>query len=183
MISGNLSTKSLTSVVPPNLLITDSEYLQTHLVAVPISSTKDFFRSYETLCPWIVPRSAYHIAQDDEYSLYSVTTFKKSGQEFIHKVREQKWIPRDFKTKEGGANDERQEVDRASRQEKQLWGEALRLGHTGWGEAVQGWMHVLALRVFVETVLRYGLPLSFVCGIIKVSLRTIVACLIELYSL
>ena len=30
------------------------------------------------------------------------------------------------------------------------------------------WIHVLVLRVFVETVLRYGLPLSFVCGLVKV---------------
>jgi hypothetical protein len=33
------------------------------------------------------------------------------------------------------------------------------------------WIHVLALRVFVETVLRYGLPLDFVAGIVQVSSR------------
>ena len=34
------------------------------------------------------------------------------------------------------------------------------------------WVHVLALRVFVETVLRYGLPLSFVAALVQVrSLR------------
>lgn len=31
------------------------------------------------------------------------------------------------------------------------------------------WIHVLTLRVFVETVLRYGLPLEFVCGLVKTS--------------
>lgn len=29
------------------------------------------------------------------------------------------------------------------------------------------WIHVLTLRVFVETVLRYGLPLDFVSALIK----------------
>lgn len=29
------------------------------------------------------------------------------------------------------------------------------------------WIHVLTLRVFAETVLRYGLPLDYVCGLIK----------------
>lgn len=29
------------------------------------------------------------------------------------------------------------------------------------------WIHVLTLRVFVETVLRYGLPLDFVCGLVE----------------
>lgn len=54
------------------------------------------------------------------------------------------------------------------KEERKVWGEALRLGRTAWGEAVMAWVHVLALRVFVETVLRYGLPLSFVCGLIQV---------------
>lgn len=49
-----------------------------------------------------------------------------------------------------------------------MWGEALRLGRTGYSDAVMGWIHVLTLRVFVETVLRYGLPLSYVCGLVKV---------------
>jgi len=49
-----------------------------------------------------------------------------------------------------------------------VWGEALRLGRTGYSDAVMGWIHVLTLRVFVETVLRYGLPLSYVCGLVKV---------------
>lgn len=166
--AGNLSTKSLVSVVSPNLLVQDSDYLETHLVAVPKSSVKDFTRSYETLSPMIVPRSATFISQDDEFSLYAVTTFKKHGQEFVHKCREHKWVPRDFKYKEGGKEEEDKEVDRVATEERKLWGETLRLGRTGWSEAMQVWVHVLVLRVFVETVLRYGLPLDFVCGLLTV---------------
>ena len=59
-------------------------------------------------------------------------------------------------------------MEKATKEERKLWGEVLRVARTNWGEAVQAWVHVLALRVFVETVLRYGLPLSFVCGLIKV---------------
>jgi V-type H+-transporting ATPase subunit C len=167
--TGNLATKSLVSVVPPQLIIQDSEYLETHLVAVPNSSSKEFTRSYETLSPMVVPRSATFVSQDDEFSLYAVTTFKKHSQEFVHKCRERKWVPRDFKYKEGGKEEEEKEVDRVAAEERKLWGETLRLGRTGWSEAVQAWVHVLVLRVFVETVLRYGLPLDFVCGMLTVS--------------
>ena len=97
-----------------------------------------------------------------------MTTFKKYSSEFIHKAREQKWIPRDYKFKKGGEEEERKEIEKVGKEEKRLWGEALRLCSTGWGEAVMAWVHVLALRVFVETVLRYGLPLQFVCGLVKV---------------
>jgi V-type H+-transporting ATPase subunit C len=146
----------------------DSEHLETHLVAVPSSNIKDFNRSYETLCPMIVPRSAQHISSDDEFSLYAVTTFKKHSQEFVHKVREKKWVPRDFKYSEGGKEEEARELRKTESEEKRVWGEALRLGRTGWSEAVMGLVHVVVLRVFVEGVLRYGLPLDFVGALVKV---------------
>lgn len=166
--SGNLSNKSLAAIVDPSLLIQNSEYLETHLIAVPKQINKDFFKSYETLSPMVVPRSAQPVASDDEFILYAVTTFKKHSQEFLHKSRESKWTPRDYKYKEGGKEAEQKEVDRLEKDERKVWGEALRLGRTAWGEAVMAWVHVLALRVFVETVLRYGLPLNFVCGLIRV---------------
>ena len=166
---GNLATRSLISIVDPALLIKDSEYLDSHLVAVPNSLVKGFMKSYETISPMVVPRSSIKISSDDEFTLFMVTTFKKYSQEFIHKCRESKWTPRDFKFVENGQEEEKKETERVGRDEKKLWGEALRLGRTGWGESVMIWVHVLALRVFVETVLRYGLPLDFVCGLVKVS--------------
>lgn len=155
----------------PSLIIQDSEYLETHLIAVPKQITKDFLKTYETLCPMIVPRSAQLLDSDAEFALYAVTTFKKHSAEFVHKCRESKWTPRDFKYKKDGRQDEQKEVERMVKEEKKVWGEALRLGGTAWGEAVMAWIHVLALRVFVETVLRYGLPLQFVCGLVRVCIR------------
>jgi len=78
-----------------------------------------------------------------------------------------KWTPRDYKYVAGGKEEERKEIERVSKDERKIWGEALRLGRTGWSESVMIWIHVLTLRVFVETVLRYGLPLDYVCGLIK----------------
>jgi V-type H+-transporting ATPase subunit C len=167
--TGNLSTKSLTPVVDPSLLIQDSEYLETHLIVVPNNAKKDFIRSYETLSPMVVPRSSIEVTHDDDFTLFAVTTFKKHSAEFQHKCREQKWTPRDYKYIEGGKEEERKEIERVSNDERKIWGEALRLGRTGWSESVMIWVHVLTLRVFVETVLRYGLPLDFVCGLIKTS--------------
>ena len=152
----------------PRSLVSDSEYLETHLVAVPKSSDKEFRRSYETISPMVVPRSSNFITSDNEYGLYAVTTFKKHSGEFVHKCRERRWVPRDFKYKEGGKEEEEAEVDRVAGEERKQWGETLRLGRTGWSEGMMCWVHVIVLRVFVETVLRYGLPLDFVCGLVKV---------------
>ena len=167
--SGNLASKSLAAIVPPNLLIRDSEYIETHLIAVPLQLVKDFPKTYETLSTWVVPRSAVKIDADAEFALFAVTTFKKHSADFVHKCREQKWTPRDYSAKEGGQEAERRELEKVRKEERQLWGEVLRLARIDWGEAVMAWVHVLALRVFVETVLRYGLPLSFVAGLVQVS--------------
>lgn len=153
----------------PAQLITDSEYLETHLIVVPSNIRKDFLKSYESIAPMVVPRSAVELAKDDEFVLYAVTTFKKHSSEFLQKCRESKWTPRQYKYVEGGKEEEQKELDRVEREEKKVWGEALRLGRTGWSEAVMVWAHVLTLRVFVETVLRYGLPLEYVSALIKVS--------------
>lgn len=156
-------------MVSPSVLVSDSEHLETHLIAVPNNNVKDFMRSYETLATFVVPRSAVFVASDDEFSLYAVTTFKKHSTEFVHKVREKKWIPRDYKFKEGGREEEAQEVKKTEAEEKRVWGETLRLGRTGWSEGVMCLVHVLVLRVFVETVLRYGLPLDYVSALVRVS--------------
>ncbi|KAJ4296799.1 Vacuolar ATP synthase subunit C [Kalmusia sp. IMI 367209] len=169
--TGNLSTKSLTTVVNPRLIIQDSEYLDTHLIAVPNMVTKDFYKSYETLTEKVVPRSAVEVAKDDEFTLFAVVTFKKNSAEFVHKCREKRWTPRDYKYKEGGKEEEAKEASQLEQDAKKLWGEALRLGRTGYSESAMIWIHVLALRVFVETVLRYGLPLDFVCGLVQTNAK------------
>ncbi|KAF2260830.1 vacuolar ATP synthase subunit C [Lojkania enalia] len=165
--TGNLSTKSLSSIVKPSALIQDSEYLDTHLIAIPNMAIKEFYKSYETLAPMVVPRSANELASDDEFTLFAVVVFKKHSAEFVHKARERKWTPRDFKYKEGGKEEEYREIEKLDKDAQKLWGEALRLGRTGYSDSAMIWIHVLALRVFVETVLRYGLPLDFVCGLVQ----------------
>lgn len=117
----------------------------------------------------VVPRSSMEIAQDEEFTLYAVTTFKKHSAEFVHKSRERRWTPRDFRHKEGGREEEEKEIQRLEKEERKVWGEALRLGRTGYSESVMTLCHALALRMFVEAVLRYGLPAEYVGGIVRVS--------------
>ncbi|KAI0106239.1 vacuolar ATP synthase-like protein subunit C 1 [Nemania sp. FL0031] len=171
--TGNLSTKSLTPIIDPAVLVQDSEYLETHLIAVPKNLRKDFIKSYETLAERVVPRSAVELAQDEEFVLYAVTTFKKNGADFQQKCREQKWTPRQYKYVEGGKEEEKRELERVAREEKKVWGEALRMVHTGWSESVMIWAHVMALRVFVESVLRYGLPLEFVPALVQTNSKLV----------
>lgn len=85
--TGNLSTKSLTPVVDPSLLVRDSEYLETVLVVVPTNVKKEFIRSYETVSPMVVPRSAIEIAEDHEgFTLFAVTVSVNTSKNFSTKL-------------------------------------------------------------------------------------------------
>lgn len=175
--TGTLATKSLTPIVDPSILISDSEYLETHLIAVPTNIKKEFIKGYEGISPMVVPRSAREVAQDEEFTLFAATTFKKHSAEFLQKCRENKWTPRPYTYVEGGKEKEQMEYDRVAKEEKKVWGEALRLARTGWSEAVMIWIHAMALRVFVESVLRYGLPLKYLPSIIAAPTNKVKAAL------
>ncbi|VVT46772.1 uncharacterized protein SAPINGB_P001379 [Magnusiomyces paraingens] len=160
--TGNLSIRSLHDVVRREHFVLDSEYLVTVLTAVPKSQSKEFLSSYETIVPMVVPRSASVIAQDDEYILYNTTLFKKYAPEFSLKSREHKWIPREFHYSEALVEDLKKEQQVAAQAERKQWADIVRLSRTAYADVVANWTHLKAIRMFVEAVLRYGLPPNFV---------------------
>lgn len=165
--SGNLSTRSLASILKKSDFIPPSEYLETRLIAVPRAQEKEWLKSYETLTEMVVPRSSREIARDSDFILYTVVVFQKFGAQFSSKARAHKYIPRDdFKWTEGIQEQEGKEAKDLQEREKKLLGETLRLARTGYSDLFQAWIHVKALRVFVESVLRYGLPLDFVSVVV-----------------
>ncbi|CDO55734.1 similar to Saccharomyces cerevisiae YKL080W VMA5 Subunit C of the eight-subunit V1 peripheral membrane domain of vacuolar H+-ATPase (V-ATPase) [Geotrichum candidum] len=167
--TGNLSVRSLHDVVKREHFVQESEYLTTILIAVPKSQTKEFLSTYETLTPMVVPRSASLIASDDEYALFNTTLFKKYVNEFTLKAREHKWTPREFKYSEEFIADLRQELQKATEQERKLWGDVVRLSQASYNDIIQNWTHLKAIHIFVEAVLRYGLPPNFINTAILVS--------------
>jgi V-type H+-transporting ATPase subunit C len=165
--TGNLTTRSLAPLLSRNDFVPDSEYLETLLIVVPKQSQKEWLKTYETLTDMVVPRSSQKLAEDDEYALYNVTLFKKFSAEFMSKARAAKFTPRDFTWSENAAEVDAQEARDVEKQERQLFSEIIHLARTGYSDLFAAWIHVKALRVFVESVLRYGLPLEFVSAVVK----------------
>ncbi|KAL7748846.1 Vacuolar ATP synthase subunit C [Sorochytrium milnesiophthora] len=165
--TGNLAIRNLAGVVKREHFVLDSEFLTTVLVAVPKNNVKDWNDSYETLTEMVVPRSAIQIAQDSEYTLFGVTMFQKVVDQFVNKCRERKYAPREFKFDEKELAAAKREAQELTVQEKQLWDTLLRLCKTNFGEVFSSWIHIKALRVFVESILRYGLPPDFMSCLIR----------------
>lgn len=166
--SGNLSVRSLHDVVTRDHFVLDSEYLQSVLIAVPNPSTKEFLANYESLTPMVVPRSAVEVAKDNEFTLYSVTLFRKYASEYMAKAREHKWTPREFQYSDTLVADIRKEQESASATERRQWAEVANLSRAAYADIVKAWAHIKALRVYVESVLRYGLPPNFITALFEV---------------
>ncbi|GMK55598.1 hypothetical protein CspeluHIS016_0206540 [Cutaneotrichosporon spelunceum] len=177
---GNLSQRSLMDVVKKGDIVENSEFLETLLVAVPKNSVKEWFNTYERLSNMVVPRSSQELAKDNDFVLVTVTIFKKVHDDFVHKSREHKYIVRDFKWDDEGLENQKKELARLEQEEKELWTELLRLTRINFSEAYQLLAHLKTVRMFVESVLRYGLPAEYAGVIVKPEPKTAIKTLKQL---
>ncbi|XP_072354881.1 V-type proton ATPase subunit C 1-A-like isoform X5 [Scyliorhinus torazame] len=158
---GSLLTRTLADIVNKEDFVVDSEYLTTLLAFVPKSNYSNWQKTYESLADMVVPRSTKMIIEDIEGALFTVTLFKKTVDEFKIRARENKFIVREFSYSEEELHAEKEEMTRLSADKKQQYGPLLRWLKVNFSEAYIAWIHIKALRVFVESVLRYGLPVNF----------------------
>uniref|UniRef100_A0A1B6CKL6 V-type proton ATPase subunit C n=1 Tax=Clastoptera arizonana TaxID=38151 RepID=A0A1B6CKL6_9HEMI len=159
--TGSLLTRNLADLVKKEHFILDSEYLTTLLVVVPKPIFNDWNHYYEKLTDMIVPRSSQLITQDQEYGLFTVTLFKKVVDEFKLHAREKKFVVREFTYNEEVLAAGKNEITKLVTDKKKQFGPLVRWLKVNFSECFCAWIHVKALRVFVESVLRYGLPVNF----------------------
>lgn len=138
----------------------------------------------------VVPGSAVKILTEGDSSLYVVTILKGhyvagvlEGNDFTpgHFVeyldafklaaREKRFTVREFiydATKAGGLDGQ---VDQAKWDLQQVHTTIVRWCKAHFGEVFSGWIHLKVIRGFVESVLRYGLPVDFLSVFIEPNMR------------
>lgn len=158
---GSLVTRNVADLVKKEHFVLDSEYLVTLLVVVPLANINDWNNKYEKLTDMIVPRSSQLIYQDNDHALLSVSAFHKVVDEFKQKARENKFLVRDFTYDEEQLKSGKNELTKLHTDKKKQFGPLVRWLKVNFGESFTAWIHVKALRVFVESVLRFGLPVNF----------------------
>lgn len=157
----SLLTRSLADLVTKDHFILDSEYLTTLLVVVPNNLFNDWHSQYEKLTDMIVPRSSQLVFQDHDFGLFTVSLFQKVVSNFKMQAREKKFIVRDFTYNEEELAAGKNEITKLVTDKKKQFGPLVRWLKVNFSECFCAWIHVKALRVFVESVLRYGLPVNF----------------------
>ncbi|KFQ04988.1 VATC1 ATPase, partial [Haliaeetus albicilla] len=170
--AGSLLTRSLADIVKKEDFVLDSEYLVTLLVIVPKLNYNDWVKQYETLAEMVVPRSSNVLFEDQDSYLCNVTLFRKAVDDFKHKAREFKFMVRDFQYNEEEMKADKEEMNRLSTDKKKQFGPLVRWLKVNFSEAFIAWIHVKALRVFVESVLRYGLPVNFQAMLLQPNKKT-----------
>ncbi|CAJ0918171.1 unnamed protein product, partial [Mesorhabditis belari] len=164
---GSLITKDLSDIVKADDFVLNSEYLQTLLVVVPKINAKEWEMKYATMHQMVVPGSSRLITEEGEHCLYSVTLFKKIIDEFKNSARENRFIVRDFVYDEESLKAGKNERDKLVAEKQRQYAPLIRWLKINFGEIFAAYIHVKALRVFVESVLRYGLPVNFQASIVE----------------
>lgn len=138
----------------------------------------------------VVPGSVQLVKSDSDSSLYVVTILKSQYEpgyyegdefvagtkvdfegEFIKACREKRFMVREFEFDPDQASKSAMNMEQL-----QVEVDGMRSGLTRWckthfGEAFVAWMHIKVIRVFVESVLRYGLPVDFTAVLYKVGMN------------
>jgi V-type H+-transporting ATPase subunit C len=172
---GGLNTRSIVDYVKKHHVVT-SEKFTTVFLAVPKFAVTEFLNQYEAWSEFstekvklngVVPRSAMKVEEDQDFELYRVVVFRNSEEEFKTKARENRLTVRDFSFAEGQAAADGAERQKLKTDTEKSGQQLQRWAKTAYTETFRAWMHLKAVRVFVESVLRYGLPANFQAMLIK----------------
>jgi V-type H+-transporting ATPase subunit C len=137
----------------------------------------------------VVPGSVQLVKTDDESILYAVTilkgeyeagyfegsefhagTFKDFEPAFGQACREKRFVLREFKWDPSQAAKSAMAREQLQVEVDGMKSALMRWCKTHYGDAFVAWMHIKAIRVFVESVLRYGLPVDFTSVLYKVNI-------------
>ena len=112
------------------------------------------------------------INEDGEYALYTVTLFRRVVDAFNTAARENSFQVREFSLDAEAVQAKIAERNDLERDIKERRTSMYRWCQTSYGEVFGAWVHVCAIRLFVESILRYGLPPSFQACVMKPQKRS-----------
>ncbi|KAF8561046.1 hypothetical protein P879_03259 [Paragonimus westermani] len=164
--TGSLVTRDLADIVKSEQFVLGSEYMATLVVVVP-RCYSEWQSCYEKLTDMVVPQSSQLIYEDQDNGLWTVTLFRKMIEDFKTRCRERRFIVREFEYDEKKIEESKTELSKLESDKKRQFAPLFRWLKINFGEAFSAMVHIKALRVFVESVLRYGLPVDFQAVLIQ----------------
>ncbi|XP_048830829.1 V-type proton ATPase subunit C 1-B-like [Brienomyrus brachyistius] len=155
----SLVTRALFDVVKEEDFVLDSEYLTTLLVVVLKRDYAQWEKTYESLSEFVVPRTSRRVLDEPEGGIFTVTLFKRAVSDFKARAAKNRFTVRNFSFEE--SRKQRKEMMSLKIQKKEISGMFVGWLKAQTRETFMVWIHLKALRLFVESVLRFGLPVNF----------------------
>jgi V-type H+-transporting ATPase subunit C len=158
---GNLMVKSLEGIVKRDDVV-DTEMMTTVIVVVNKNAEKDWISKYETMAQYVVPRSAHRpIFEETDLQLYGPVVLRKCLDDFKAAARKERFTVRDFTYSDADLAATKEEKAKLTNEKEKVYAQCVRQCITAYKVGYIDWMHIKAIRIFVESVLRYGLPPNF----------------------
>lgn len=154
---GSLAVRDLSSLVNQRQLV-DTENLTTLMVVVSKTARSEWLSQYEALSEFVVPRSSSVVAEDNDYVVFTVVLFKRVVDNFKNAARTKGFQVKEVKADAEGQSSQERELARVRADAEQRRSALEQWCITSYGEAFSSWIHVCCVRLFVESILRYGLP-------------------------
>lgn len=153
---GNLMVRGLDDLVSEDDIM-ESDFMTTVFVVVSKHSYTEFMSSYAKMCDMVVPMTAKLISEDAEFGLFCVIVFKKCVEQFKTAAREKKYMVRDFAFDQTKLDDAASDKAQKSEELTRLTALLLNWCSVNFNEAYGMMMHLKAIKLFVESCMRYGL--------------------------
>lgn len=120
------------------------------------------------MCDNVVPGSAKLIRAEDDFMLYRLVIFKKGLKRVVKLMRQERFTVREFKYDPQDMELKRKQKQRLCEKRRTAWNAVVRWCKVWYERIFKMWIHVKALRCFVESILRYGLPPDFQSYLIEI---------------
>ncbi|KPA78528.1 putative vacuolar ATP synthase subunit c [Leptomonas pyrrhocoris] len=166
---GNLSIRPIRELVTiynrDHQCFVDTDLLVTLFVAVSVASQKEWLESYWKMNEYVCPQSNRVVAEDKEYVLNSIVVFRKVMDDVKAICRKKRYVIREVEGADDLSSAELKELQLKAEKEKKalytlLWQQYC--------TCYVAWIHLKAVRVFVESLLKFGLPPRYIAVVLQV---------------
>jgi V-type H+-transporting ATPase subunit C len=118
-------------------------------------------------CRCVVPDSQKFLTKDSEFSLFRVYLLKRGYQWFKYCAMKHGYAVRDFSVDELDAENEEKALLELKKKESSQKKRLKLFCKNTFSEAFAHWVHLKIIRAFVESVLRFGLPVDFSISVVR----------------
>jgi len=118
-------------------------------------------------CRVVVPESHKLLAEDGEFALYQVLLLERGYQWFKFVAMKNGFAVRDFDIRELESGDDEKTLGDLQKKGVQQKKKLKLFCKNTFSETFANWIHLKVIRTFVESVLRFGLPVDFSISVVR----------------